>query len=250
MSPKQRTVRNHAEYVLQLRESISFYKDQINREILRRQRGISGAGMKSLAIDKAIDRLQRLDDRLKEALKQAEKGSFENYMKIADWQEANERQLNQLKKSQRRRVNVYEFSYELLDAIKQRVTLVDMVDELKIRKKRSGGGRYVIICPFHDEDTPSCMIYVNQDKFHCFGCQANGDVVDFYQKYLDLEFDEAITRLVERLGIQIMDAEAVENSDKIIAIYKEALADIEEELKRENIRFAQQLKGVRYANNH
>jgi len=247
MNQKLIRMKKHAERMAELEKYRNFYKDMVNRLLLERQRGISGAGLKSLSIEKAIDRLQRLQNRLTDALKVAESGDFETYDKLANWVEANERQLQALKKSQRKKVNVYEFSYELMDAIKDRVTLVDMVDELDIRKKRSGSGRYVIVCPFHDENTPSCMIYVNEDKFHCFGCQAHGDVIDFYQTYLGIEFDEAITRLCERLEIQIMDAEQVERADNLIDKAKEGLREVEESIKQEKTNFAKELQ---HAHNH
>jgi len=247
MSPRLQRIKAHAEKMKELESYRSFYKDMVNRLLLERQRGISGAGLKSLSVEKAIDRLQRLQTRLTDALRVAESGDFETYDKLATWVETNERQLNALKKSQRKKVNVYEFSYELMDAIKDRVTLVDLVDELKIRKRRSGSGRYVIVCPFHDEDTPSCMIYVNEDKFHCFGCQAHGDVIDFYQTYLGIEFDEAMTRLCERLEIQVMDAEQVDRADNLIDKAKEGLKEVEESIKQEKLKFAKELQ---HANNH
>lgn len=254
MTPRLARMQRHVESMKEIQDRINFYKDQINRETLRRQRGLSGAGLKSLAIDKAISHTEKLLDRLSDALKRSEAyhndghpEEFENYWKISRWYEATERQLKALQASQRKRVNVYEFSYELLDAIKDRVTIVDMLDQLQIRKKRSGAGRYVIVCPFHDEDTPSCMIYVNDDKYHCFGCQASGDAIDFYQNIKEIEFDEAITLLCEKLEIQIMDADKVEQSDKLIELYKEALEDAEKELKEENLNFAKELQ---HANNN
>lgn len=247
MTPRISKLHDHVVKCKEISDSIKFYKDEMNRAILNRQRGISGAGMKSLSIDKAIDRLSLVDKRLTDALKIAEPGDFTEYMRIADWKDANTKQLNALKVSQRKKVNVFEFSYELMDAIKDRVTLVDMIDELKIRKKRSGGGRYVIICPFHDEDTPSCMIYVNQDKYHCFGCQAQGDVIDFYQNYLEIEFDEALARLCDRLNVQVMDADQVDRSDKLIQAYKGMIRSLEEKLATEKSNYA---KEIQHANHN
>jgi hypothetical protein len=235
-------IKTHAVIIKNLMDSRRFYKEQINRLYLKRQKSISGAGLKSLSLEKAINNLEKLGERLNNQLKIAEDGDFETYDKLADWVETNERQLKALKKSQRKRVNVYEFSYELIDIIKERVTIVDMVDELKFKKKRSGGGRYVINCPFHDEDTPSCMIYVHDDKYHCFGCSASGDVIDFYQNILEIEFDEAISRLCDKLSIQVMDADQVEEADKIIKLYKDVLEDVEEKIREENIKFARSRK--------
>lgn len=247
MTPRIQRITDHATKMKELESYKNFYKDMINRLLLERQRGLSGTGLKSLSIEKAIDRLERLQTRLTAALKTAEQGDFMTYDKLATWVETNERQLNALKKSQRKKVNVYEFTYELMDAIKERVTLVDMVDELKIRKKRSGSGRYVIVCPFHDEDTPSCMIYVNEDKFHCFGCQAHGDLIDFYQNYLGIEFDEAIMRLCDRLELQIMDADQVERADNLIDKARKGLSEVEESIKLQQANFAKELKN---AHNH
>ena len=247
----QRFERNllHAKKVAKIQQDISFAKDMIAKHTIKRQRGISGAGLKSLSIDKAIKHMEKQVDRLKTALNESEKltnsgkdGEFTNYMQLSDWVESAERQLKALKASQRKRVNVYEFSYELMDEIKAQVSIVDMIDELKIVKRRSGGNRYVIICPFHDEKTPSCMVYADEDKFHCFGCGAHGDLIDFYQLYNDIEFDEAIMRLCDRLNIQIMDAEQVEKVDETIESYRGMLKYFEDELKEENINYAKALK--------
>lgn len=254
MSPRHLRTLEHAKTVTEIQKTINFAKDMINKCTLERQRGISGAGLKSLSVDRAITHLQRLSDRLGDSLQASVQyhdaghpEEFENYLKLANWYDAVNRQLDAAKKSQRKKLNIFEFSYELMDAIKDRVTLVDMIDELKIRKKRSGGNRYVIICPFHDEKTPSCMVYAEEDKFHCFGCQAHGDSIDFYQLYNDIEFDEALARLCDRLQIQVMDADQVEAVDEKIKSYQELLANAEQALAEENSNYAKELQN---ANNH
>jgi len=40
-----------------------------------------------------------------------------------------------------------------------------------------------IRCPFHADDTPSCRIYPETNSFHCFGCGASGDQIEFIEKY-------------------------------------------------------------------
>lgn len=253
MSPKQRRMVEHAKNVAEIQKTIRFAQDMINKCNLERQRGLSGAGLKSLSIDRAIKHMERLVDRLSDALRRSDEyhnaghpEEFENYDKIYRWHETANRQLEELKKSQRKKVNIFEFSYELIDAIKERVSLVDMIDELQIRKKRSGGNRYVIICPFHDEKTPSCMVYADEDKFHCFGCQAHGDSIDFYQLYNDIEFDEALARLCERLQIQIMDADQVEAVDEKIKTYQELLDNAKQLLEEENTNYAKELQNANY----
>jgi len=59
---------------------------------------------------------------------------------------------------------------------------------------RHQGTRAVGLCPFHDEKTPSFYIF-DDTRFHCFGCGAHGDVIDFVQKYYGLSFPDAIRHL-------------------------------------------------------
>lgn len=51
------------------------------------------------------------------------------------------------------------------------------------------------ICPLHNEDSPSFYIYTRENKFHCYGCGAHGDVIDFIQKLHNLNFKQAINFL-------------------------------------------------------
>ena len=51
-----------------------------------------------------------------------------------------------------------------------------------------------ICCPFHEDNTPSCRIYPTTNTFHCFGCGATGDVIEFIEKYDKCTKHEAITR--------------------------------------------------------
>jgi len=51
-----------------------------------------------------------------------------------------------------------------------------------------------ICCPFHEDNTPSCRIYPATNTFHCFGCGATGDVIEFIEKYEKCTKHGAITR--------------------------------------------------------
>lgn len=67
------------------------------------------------------------------------------------------------------------------------------IEELYQGKLRMSGGRYTGKCPFHKEKTASFHIF--EDHFHCFGCQAHGDAIDFYMKSHDVGFTEAVRAL-------------------------------------------------------
>src|SRR2546423_15287160 len=65
------------------------------------------------------------------------------------------------------------------------------------------GQRYIALCPFHAEKTPSFSINANEGLYYCFGCQAKGDVITFVREVEHLEFAEAVERLAGRAGIQL-----------------------------------------------
>jgi len=50
-------------------------------------------------------------------------------------------------------------------------------------------------CPFHEDRTPSLKVDVERQRFKCFGCGEGGDVIDFIQKYHNLDFKNALKYL-------------------------------------------------------
>jgi DNA primase len=68
---------------------------------------------------------------------------------------------------------------------------------------RRVGSRYVGLCPFHTEKTPSFSINAELQVFHCFGCQASGDVITFVRETQNLGFREAVELLAGRAGISL-----------------------------------------------
>ena len=71
-------------------------------------------------------------------------------------------------------------------------------------------------CPYHDDDGTS--FYVHADGFHCFGCGAHGDAIDFVMRSGSMTFDEAIQSLAEAAGLDVpqpdQSAGAVEDMDR------------------------------------
>lgn len=92
---------------------------------------------------------------------------------------------------------------QTIDRVREQTNLVELIGESVKLERR--GRSYVGLCPFHQEKTPS--FHVNEDRgfYHCFGCKASGDAIKFVQQTEGLEFHEAIRRLAERLGIEIVD---------------------------------------------
>lgn len=61
------------------------------------------------------------------------------------------------------------------------------------------------LCPFHDEKTPSFIVTPATNTWHCFGCSEGGDVIDFTQKVLHLDFRDAVTHLAPLAGVTITE---------------------------------------------
>ena len=63
------------------------------------------------------------------------------------------------------------------------------------------------LCPFHNEKTPSFVVYPDTQSFYCFGCGAAGDVISFVRKYNNLGYVETIKQLASRVGMPLPDEE-------------------------------------------
>ena len=90
---------------------------------------------------------------------------------------------------------------DVIQAIKSRISLADMAR--RYVELRSVGSRLVAPCPFHQETKPSFSINEEQGTFYCFGCQASGDIFDFYGKLNGLDFKETLQALAEEAGVQL-----------------------------------------------
>jgi len=77
------------------------------------------------------------------------------------------------------------------DAIKARIKIADVIGGVVPLKRK--GNVHEGCCPFHQERTPSFKVY--DDHYHCFGCGAHGDVVDFITETQGVNAAEAIDRL-------------------------------------------------------
>src|SRR5438270_5026344 len=97
------------------------------------------------------------------------------------------------------------------------------------------GQRYVGLCPFHAEKTPSFSINANEGLYYGFGCQAKGDVITFVREVERLEFAEAVERLAAKAGVQVRyDQVAVsrdrQRRDRLVEVMQKAVAWYHERL--------------------
>ncbi len=68
---------------------------------------------------------------------------------------------------------------------------------------RRVGQRFMGLCPFHEEKTPSFSINPSLGVFHCFGCNKSGDAITFLRELEHLDFVDAVERLAARAGITL-----------------------------------------------
>ncbi len=68
---------------------------------------------------------------------------------------------------------------------------------------RRQGERFVGLCPFHDERTPSFSVKPRDGFYYCFGCEAGGDAFRFVQEKEGLSFPDAVEALAERYGVEL-----------------------------------------------
>jgi DNA primase len=95
-----------------------------------------------------------------------------------------------------------EFS-QFIEQLKSSSDIVRVVGEY-VRLKRIGtGGRYVGLCPFHTEKTPSFNVNGQHQFYKCFGCGAGGDVIKFVMEIDHMTFWEAAKHLAEKNGVPL-----------------------------------------------
>ncbi|MBI2153757.1 MAG: DNA primase [Candidatus Rokubacteria bacterium] len=110
------------------------------------------------------------------------------------------------------------FSPQLLEEIRSRVDLVDLVGQF-VNLKRAGLN-WKGLCPFHAEKTPSFMVHPKKGIFHCFGCGVGGDAFGFLMRQDRLAFPEAVRVLAERVGVALPTERKTEVDGQREALFK------------------------------
>lgn len=93
--------------------------------------------------------------------------------------------------------------------VKERIDIIDVISDY-VRLEKTGSS-YKGLCPFHNEKTPSMIVTPSKNLFHCFGCGEGGDGIAFVSKIKNLTFNETITLLADKMGIEV---ELGDNKDK------------------------------------
>ncbi len=97
------------------------------------------------------------------------------------------------------------FTRESLEQLRSRVDLVEVLNPYV--KLQRAGAAYKALCPFHEERSPSFVIQKGDSHYHCFGCGAHGDAIQFLMTHLRMSFVEAVETLAEKFHVQLEEAQ-------------------------------------------
>lgn len=105
------------------------------------------------------------------------------------------------------------------DEVRSRNDIVEVISSyLKLERR---GNRFVGLCPFHGEKTPSFSVNPEMQMYHCFGCKRSGDVFAFVMEREQLTFFEALVQLAKRARIPLPQEERTPEEEEA---YKERRA--------------------------
>ena len=88
--------------------------------------------------------------------------------------------------------------------VREQTDIVELVGNY-VPLKRTGNS-FKGLCPFHQEKTPSFVVFPQSGTFNCFGCGKGGDALTFYQEVEHVDFREALGELARRAGITLSTA--------------------------------------------
>ncbi len=122
------------------------------------------------------------------------------------------------------------YTNESKDRVRDAVDFVELVSA-RTELRRAGPARFEGLCPFHDERTPSFGIDPGQKVYHCFGCQASGDVFTFVQETEGVDFKGALELLAERYAVELQleqedprEAERRKRRERLLELLKRTTA--------------------------
>ena len=92
------------------------------------------------------------------------------------------------------------FSKSFLNNLLSKIDIIELLSSfIKIEKKN---GKFLAICPFHKEKTPSFFISESKKVYYCFGCHSSGNIINFLMKYKNISFIESVNTLLKNNDVK------------------------------------------------
>lgn len=127
------------------------------------------------------------------------------------------------------------YSNEIIQQLKSQTDIAAVIESF-LPLKRSGNGRYLGVCPFHDDRSPSMNVNPSLGIYKCFACGAAGDVFKFVQEHEKMDFKGAVEWVANfshftlpKLGAP-ESAEAVEEREQVRKLNELACQWFEQQL--------------------
>ncbi|MFH1219541.1 MAG: DNA primase [Candidatus Eisenbacteria bacterium] len=111
---------------------------------------------------------------------------------------------------------------DVVDKVREAADIVEVISDHVTLKQT--GKSFKALCPFHPEKTPSFVVSREKQIYHCFGCGAGGNVINFLMQYESVTFPEAVRALAKRYGIPVPRTGPQVGSDVDFAYRLNALA--------------------------
>jgi DNA primase len=96
---------------------------------------------------------------------------------------------------------------EIIDQVRQASSIVEIASQYTTLKRR--GRKWVGLCPFHTEKTPSFTVDDEKQLYHCFGCGAGGDIYSLVMERENLTFPEALKHLAEKYHVPLPEQQRI-----------------------------------------
>ena len=111
---------------------------------------------------------------------------------------------------------------DVVERVRDAADIVDVIsDHVSLRQT---GRSFKALCPFHPEKTPSFVVSREKQIYHCFGCGAGGNVINFLMQFENVTFPEAVRALAKRYSITVPRTESRAGSEMELAYKLNALA--------------------------
>jgi DNA primase len=120
------------------------------------------------------------------------------------------------------------FDNSWVEQLKVNAPIESIIGEYLPIKPR--GGRWIGLCPFHQDSSPSFYVTPHLGIYKCFACGAGGDVIKFISEFEKIDFSEAIKLLAEKTGTPLPESKHDKKSDyvdsrtQLLSAHKEAEA--------------------------
>lgn len=89
------------------------------------------------------------------------------------------------------------------ELVRSRTDLVALVGESVALTPARGGAEFKCLCPFHDDHSPSLVVYPDRQTFRCWACSTGGDCFTWVMEFDKVEFREALESLAKRAGLEM-----------------------------------------------